>query len=188
MDLERPSEELIDVPITFFLKNKMRLSAHEVADFRLIAATPLYFSFFFGFARDSWNPFGMKDRGFMVLFGTICAGTYLLFAFMPFNYWTLLVAVVLLTASFLFVSSAQLGLTSAIGQQHAISGQISAVWKIFSSVPILAAYVVGGFLSGELEGRSGGQAARILFLLGSLQSCSRLPCTARGSLGPYSKR
>ena len=43
-----PSGGLIDIPISFFLKNKLQLSAHEVANFRLVAAIPLYLSFVFG--------------------------------------------------------------------------------------------------------------------------------------------
>src|SRR5438552_14306181 len=64
-----PHGGLIDIPISFFLKNKLHLEAHELADFRLVAAIPLYLSFIFGFIRDMWNPFGMRDRGFMTLFG-----------------------------------------------------------------------------------------------------------------------
>src|SRR5438067_2239781 len=62
-----PSGGLIDIPISFFLKNKLHLTAHELADFRLIAAIPLYLSCVFGFIRDTWNPLGMRDRGFMAL-------------------------------------------------------------------------------------------------------------------------
>ena len=113
-----PSGGLIDIPITFFLKNKLHLEAHEVAEFRLLAAIPLYLSFVFGFIRDTWNPFGMRDRGFLLLFGLVTAGLYLLFAFTPVTYWTLLLAVVLLTTSYLFVASAQNGLSSTIAQQH----------------------------------------------------------------------
>jgi hypothetical protein len=163
-----PFGGLIDVPISFFLKNKFHLSASEVANFRLAAALPLYLSFAFGFARDSWSPFGIKDRGFMILFGTICAALYVLFAFMPVSYAMLLVAVVLLTASFLFVSSALNGLMSVIGQQHLMSGQISAVSNVFGMVPVLAAFLIGGVLSGALESSSADEAARILFLIGAV--------------------
>src|SRR5437016_10932580 len=76
-----PSGGLIDIPITFFLKNRLHLAASELANFRLVAAIPLYLSFAFGFIRDTWNPFGMQDRGFMLLFGTISAGLYVVFAF-----------------------------------------------------------------------------------------------------------
>jgi len=162
-----PSGGLIDIPISFFLKNKLHLEAHELADFRLISAIPLYLSCVFGFIRDTWNPFGMRDRGFMVLFGIISTGLYICFAFIPITYVTLLAAVVLLTTSFLFVSSAQNGLTSTIGQQHVMSGQISAVWNIFGSLPIIAALLIGGTLSDFLEGRNADQAIRILFLIGA---------------------
>jgi hypothetical protein len=74
LDFGAPSGGLIDIPISFFLKNKLHLEAHELAEFRLVAAIPLYLSFVFGFIRDMWNPFGMRDRGFMLLFGIISSG------------------------------------------------------------------------------------------------------------------
>src|SRR6187401_2138530 len=114
-----PSGGLIDIPISFFLKNKLHLKAYVLADLRLVSAIPLYLSFVFGFVRDTWNPFGMSDRGFMLLFDISTAGLDVFFAVIPITYVTLLVAVVLLTTSFLFVASAQNGLTSMIGQQHA---------------------------------------------------------------------
>jgi hypothetical protein len=162
-----PSGGLIDIPISFFLKNRLHLTAHEVANFRLVAAIPLYLSFVFGFIRDMWNPFGMKDRGFMLLFGGITGFLYVSFAFAPVTYLALLVAVVLLTTSFLFVASAQNGLTSAIGQQHAMTGQISAAWNVFLSIPTVGALLIGGKLSGLLEHENSDQAARILFLVGA---------------------
>jgi MFS family permease len=162
-----PSGGLFDIPISFFLKNKLHLQAHEVANFRLVAAIPLYLSFVFGFIRDMWNPFGMKDRGFMLLFGSIGALLYAFFAFIPITYLTLLAAVVLLTTAYLFVASAQNGLTSTIGQQHAMTGQISAAWNIFLSIPTFGALLIGGALSGLLEDKNSDQAARILFLVGA---------------------
>jgi hypothetical protein len=162
-----PSGGLIDIPISFLLKNKLKLSAHEVAGFRLVAAVPLYLSFAFGFIRDSWNPFAMGDRGFMLLFGTISALLYVFFAFTAVTYAVLIVAVVSLTASCLFVASAQNGLTAMIGRQHAMTGQISAAWNVFLSIPAVAALLAGGALSGLLEDRGADQAVRILFLGGA---------------------
>jgi hypothetical protein len=162
-----PSGGLFDIPISFFLKNRLQLKAHDVANFRLVAAIPLYLSFVFGFVRDIWNPFGMKDRGFMLLFGGVTAVLYLAFAFTTMIYATLLVAVVLLTTSFLFVASAQNGLTSVIGQQNAMTGQISAVWNVFLSIPTVGALLIGGALSGALEQQSPDRAVRILFLVGA---------------------
>src|SRR5579859_4166739 len=117
-----PAGGLIDIPVSFLLKNKLHLQAHEVATFRLVAAIPLYLSFAFGFVRDSFNPFGMRDRGFMLLFGAISALLYALFATTSLGTSSLLVAVIVLTSSFLFVAGAQNGLTAALGQQHAMTG------------------------------------------------------------------
>ena len=162
-----PSGGLIDIPISFLLKNKLHLEAHEVAGFRLMAAIPLYLAFAFGFIRDVWNPFGMRDRGFMLLFGSISAILYVFFAFTPISYFGLLVAVIVLTASVLFVSSAQNGLTAVLGQQHAMTGEISAAWNVFLSIPTFAALLAGGALSGLLEDKGADQAVRILFLVGA---------------------
>jgi Major Facilitator Superfamily len=162
-----PSGGLIDIPISFLLKNKLHLQAHEVARFRLVAAMPLYLSFVFGFARDIWSPFGMGDRGLMLLFGIVSCGLYTFFAFTPISYATLLIAVVILTVAFLFVLSAQNGLTAMMGQQHAMTGQVSAAWNIFLSIPTVGALLAGGELSGLLEHEGADHAVRILFLVGA---------------------
>ena len=162
-----PAGGLIEIPVTFFLKNKLHLKSHEVAHFRLLAAIPLYLSFIFGFIRDTWDPFGMKDRGFMLLFGAITAALYVLFAFIPITYGTLLAAILLSTTSFLFVASAQNGLTSALGQQHAMSGQVSAVWNVFLAIPGVAALLAGGAVSELVEEATAAGAGRVLFLVGA---------------------
>jgi Na+/melibiose symporter-like transporter len=79
----------------------------------------------------------------------------------------LVAAVLMLTVAFLFVSSAANGLIGTLGQQHVMSGQISTVFNIVSSVPIMAALVAGGLLSDALEGRNANQAAQMLFLAGA---------------------
>lgn len=167
-----PSGGLFDIPISFLLKNKLHLQAHQVAAFRLIAAIPLYLSFAFGFIRDTFNPFGMRDRGFMLLFGGINALLYAFFAFTSAGYATLLVAVLTLTISFLFVASAQNGLTATIGQQHAMTGQISAAWNVFLSIPTVGALLAGGIFSGLLEEKGADEAVRSLFLVGATIMCT----------------
>jgi Na+/melibiose symporter-like transporter len=162
-----PTGGLIGLPISFFLKNKLHLMAHQVAIFALISHTPMYLAFAFGFARDIWNPLGMRDRGFMVIFGAVSAAVYLFFAFTPPTYGSLLVASLLLMTAFLFVESAVRGLTSTIGQQHVMSGQLSAVWNTFASLPGIASLVAGGVLSDLLESHDAAAAARTLFLVGA---------------------
>ena len=92
---------------------------------------------------------------------------YVSFAFIAVTYVVLIVAVIMLTILCLFVASAQNGLTAMIGQQHAITGQISAAWNVFLSIPAVAALLAGGALSGLLEDKGADQAIRILFLVGA---------------------
>ncbi len=162
-----PSGGLVTIAFSFILKNKLHLQAHELATFRLAAAIPLYFSWAFGLVRDSWNPFGLKDRGFIIVFGAISTFLYGAFAFSPVSYITLLVALISLKVSFLFVSSAQNGLTAVVGQKTAMSGQISALWNVFVSLCGMSALLAGGMLSDRLETMSAERAVRTLFLVGS---------------------
>ncbi len=162
-----PGGGLIGLPISFILKNKLHLRAHQTALFLLIASAPIYLSVVFGFLRDRFSPFGMKDRGFMLLFGGICALVYLYFGLTSVSYVSLLIAIILVRVAFLFVSSAQSGLSSAIGQQHVMSGQVSAAWNIFGSFPGIAALLLGGSLSDLLEGRNAEFGAHVLFLTGA---------------------
>ncbi len=162
-----PAAGLIDLPISFLLKNKLHLQSHEVANFRLVASIPLYLSFLFGFARDRWNLFGRKDRGMIMVFGGLCAAAYGVFAFAPGTYLLMMAAVILSTIAWNFAHSAQQGLASQFGQQHVMSGQISVIWNIFIVVPYLLAYLAGGALSQRLEGGDADQAVRILFLAGA---------------------
>jgi hypothetical protein len=165
--LADPNGGVMDVPISFVLKNKLHLEAHELAVFRAIAAAPLYVAFIFGLLRDNWTPRGFGDRAQIAVFSVICVALYVLFAFLPATYTTLLIAVILLTTVSLFVTSAQDGLTATLGQQHAMTGQVSAVWNAVGSIPAMAALLLGGYLSDLLERQDADGAARILFLVGA---------------------
>ena len=75
-------ENLTNIPVSFFLKNKLHLAAHQIALFGLIAAIPIYCAMAFGFVRDIVNPFGRGDRGFIVLAGAAGAVACVGFSFL----------------------------------------------------------------------------------------------------------
>ncbi len=162
-----PYEGLIGLPITFFLKNKLHLSANAVAQFNVMTAAPLFLGFLFGMLRDRWSPFGSGDRGLLILFGLITGAMYAAVAFVAPSYLMLLSAVILLTCAIQVAWAAARGMMADIGQQHAMAGQTSTVMNMAVVVPSLVAYLLGGFLSGALEGSSATTAARMLFLVGA---------------------
>ncbi len=153
------------IPFSFILKNKLHLSASGLAVFSLWAAIPAYFSFVFGVVRDFWSPFGLGDRGYMILFGALVAVLYAVFAFLPLSLPMLLAASLLGIAGFLFLWSAWNGLGAAIGQQLAMSGRISALWNFAGTLTSVAGLAFGGVLSGWLEADDAAAAIRILFLV-----------------------
>jgi MFS family permease len=176
-----PYQGLIGLPITFFLKNRLHLDANQNARFNLIVAIPLFVGFVFGFVRDRWSPWGKGDRGHLVVFGLATAVVFGVTAFIAPAYMTLLVAVFLLTVLTQFVGGAAAGLASAVGRHHAMSGQMSTVMNGAILAPQVLAFLLGGILSGLLEGAGATTAARIIFLIGA---ALMVAMTLFGAFGP----
>jgi len=155
------------VPMAFILKNRLHLGASELALFGAWASIPGLLSIAFGMVRDFWNPFRLGDRGYLMLFGGGSALTFAVFAFLPVSLPMLLAATIITSFCFLFAWSAWNGLGSVIGQQFAMSGQISALWNVLGTITIFAALFLGGILSEHLETLSAADAVRIVFLIGA---------------------
>ncbi len=164
-NLTAPGFGLVTLPITFFLKNKLHLQAHELAAFNLWTGAPLYLAFAFGLLRDRWSPWGTGDRGHLVLFGLASALIYAAIAFLQPTYEVLFVGVLSVTTLLMMVAAASNGLVSTIGQQHVMAGQISTALLLANAFPTVASYVLGGKFSQMLEGQGAGAAARALFLV-----------------------
>jgi len=168
LNLVTPASGFHVIPLSFVLKNKLHLSANELAIFALWAGIPGYLSFAFGVVRDFWSPFGLGDRGYFILFGTLSAALFAFFAFIPVSVPMLLASAFLGTVSFLFLWGAWNGLGSTIGQKLHMSGQISSLWNFAGTLTIFASLLFGGVLSDWLETLSAAGAIRTLYLLVAL--------------------
>jgi MFS family permease len=153
------------VPLSFVLKNKLHLSAGGLATFAIWAGIPAFLSFAFGVMRDFWSPFGLGDRGYLILFGFLSAAVFSCFAFVPVSLAMLLTCALMGTVCYLFLWSAWNGLGSTIGKKLSMSGRISSLWNFAGTVTSFAALLLGGFLSDRLETLSTDGAVRTLFLL-----------------------
>lgn len=181
LEFALPANGLIGLPITFFLKNRLQLSAQDVAAFNLWASIPLYLSFLFGLLRDRWSPFGAGDRGHLITFGLVAAGMFAGLAFAPPTYGVLLIGVTLVGSGVLMAASAARGMTSAIGQANALSGLAGVIVNLANLTPAIVAFLLGGLFSQALGGASAANAARALFLVGG---GLMLMVAAFGVLGP----
>jgi len=181
LNLAAPNGGLIGLPISFFLKNRLHLQAHQLAIFNLWVGAPLYFAFVFGFLRDRWSPLGAGDRGHFVLFGGGTAAIFAVLAFITPSYAILLLGVFAATAALQTVSSAANGLIASLGQEHLMAGQASTVVNIMTYLPSLIGMFLGGMFSEALEGEQAVIAARILFLVAAALMA---PAAVMGAFGP----
>ena len=163
MNFSGPAAGMIDIPVTFFLKNRMHLRSNELAVFKLWIGLPLILGFVFGFIRDRWSPFGGGDRAHLLVFGVLTALIYGSMALMSPTYAVFLGGLFVATMAFRMVSSAVYGVMNTLARRHAVSGQMSSVISMGSALPDLISFVVGGMLSQTLEGQGAVAAARILF-------------------------
>jgi hypothetical protein len=162
MNFSSPAAGMIDIPVTFFLKNRMHLQSNELAVFKLWIGLPLIVGFVFGFIRDRWSPFGGGDRAHLLVFGAATALIYGAMALANPTYAVFLGGLFVATMAFRMVSSAAYGITNTLAQKHAVSGQMSSVMSISSALPDLISFIGGGMLSQTLEGQGAAAAARIL--------------------------
>ena len=132
-----PNSGLMDIPVSFILKSGMRFDPSQVSQFRLAVSIPLFLSFLFGLARDNWSPFGLGDRGHLLVFSGLSTATYILFALTSYSATALVLALLLLTVWSLFIASAQNGLIATLGEQHAMTGQMSTLWNLFTALPAI---------------------------------------------------
>jgi MFS family permease len=162
-----PYGGLMSIPLLFFLKNRLHLAAHQLALFNFWTSIPLYAAFLFGLLRDRWNPFGMGDRGHLVLFGALTAATYAFLAAVSPSHGLLLLGIFAVTAGIQVPFGAANGIFSSLGHRHLMPGQASAVLNISTVVPSLVGFILGGAFSQWLEGQEPRAAAKAVFLLGA---------------------
>lgn len=163
-----PGGGLIGVPVFFFMKNKLHMSASSIALFNLVAAIPAYLAFVPGFVRDLWNPFGRRDRGYMMLFGALTALGFVWFAFIPVSIPSLFGLAVVVGSLWLFAQAGQVGLGATIARQHVMSGQMSTAMNVFGSFAVMIPLATGGYVSDYLEKLPLNRASREIFLAGAV--------------------
>ena len=166
--LATPSGYLVDIQVSYFLKNQLHATATQISVFRLVTAIPIYLGFAPGLIRDQWNPFGMRDRGYFVIFAPIAAGAFIWMAISRITYQGLLIGMLLAMLSSRFLAAAYQGLLALVGQEKLMSGRLSVVWQAVSTL----LYAVGAFASGYVSEHL--RPSETLFLVAGLTGCIAL--------------
>ncbi|AGW95281.1 MULTISPECIES: MFS transporter [Cupriavidus] len=151
--LATPAGYLVDIQTSYLLKNQLHATATEISTFRLVTGIPVYIAFAFGLARDHWNPLGLRDRGFFLIFAPATSVAFIWMAFSGISYTGLVVGMLLAMLSSRFTAAAYQGLIALVGQEKLMSGRLSALCNVVSSVPVVAGAFASGYVSDHLAAK-----------------------------------
>lgn len=157
--LATPAGALVDIQTSYVLKNELHATATQISTFRLVTGIPVYVAFVFGLARDQWNPLGLRDRVYFLIFAPMTALACVWMAYSGFSYTGLLAGTLMAMLAFRFVAAAYQGLIALVGQEKLMSGRLSALWNVIGSVPVVAGAFASGYVSDHLA------AAEAFFLV-----------------------
>src|ERR1700719_327028 len=149
--LATPTGYLLDIQTSYMLKNQLHATATQISMFRLLTAIPAYFAFVFGLMRDQWNPFGLRDRGFFLIFAPVTAAVFVWMATSPVSYQGLVIGMLLAMLSSRFIAASYQGLIALVGQEKLMSGRLSVIWNAVSYLPAIAAAFTSGYISEHLH-------------------------------------
>lgn len=163
--LGTPIGYLVDIQVSYLLKNQLHATATQISFFRLLTAIPVYFSFVPGLIRDLWNPFGLRDRGYFLIFAPVTAAVFIWMAVSRISYHGLLTGMLLVMLASRFLAAAYQGLLALVGQEKLMSGRLSVVWQAVS----LLIYSLGAFASAFISEHL--RSSQTLFLVAGLTVC-----------------
>ena len=149
--LALPDGPLVDIQTSYMLKNQLNANATQISMFRLLTAVPLYFAFAFGLTRDLWNPFGLRDRGYFLIFAPVIAIVFIWLATSHLSYRGLMIGMFLAIFASQFVGAASGGLTALVGQEKLMSGRLSVQGNVVGSVLGVISAFASGYISNHLR-------------------------------------
>jgi hypothetical protein len=161
------------IPISYYLKDTLRLSPVELAWFGVIATIPGYFGFLPGFVRDRFRPRLMGDRFYLLVGATIAVAAYLYLGRASLNYSRLLYATLIAGIAYLIVASGSQALMAGVAQGNLMTGRLSVVAGVATYVPAVISAGLGGWLA-HLPTRSTFLVAAGVTAVIALQSFWRL--------------
>lgn len=151
LSLSAPNQYLADISITFILKDQLHATAQQVSFFRLLIGTPLYFAFVFGFTRDRWNPLGLRDRGYFLMFAPAVAGAFAWMAWSRMTYSGLLTGMLLVMILSGFIGAAYSALLALVGQEQLMTGRLAVLWQFIGAGVNVAGAFAGGWIAENLK-------------------------------------
>lgn len=137
---------VLDLPMRFFLKDSLGLTASAIAMFFAIANIPTYAKPVYGFFTDSIRLFGTRRRAYLIITIPICCVLYVVLGFARNRGEAL--GFYLFITFFLAILSIILGaIIVEYGKKYQITGGLSSLRLAVTKVAVLIAGPIGGYLA-----------------------------------------
>ncbi len=162
------------IPISYFLKDTLRLSPLRLAVFQAIASIPVCVGFVFGFIRDRWRSARWGDPQYLLVCGLAAAAAYAWLAASTIDYFKLLSLVFIVVILYVMIFASAQALMTGVAQAHGMTGRLSVVFSFGYFVPAVLSALAGGWLVAHVSVRGTFLIAGGLTLVIVLQSFWRL--------------
>jgi predicted MFS family arabinose efflux permease len=162
------------IPISYYLKDNLRLSPVELAVFVVIAGIPAYFGFLPGFVRDRYRPRLMGDRFYLLVGATVALAAYLYLGIASITYSRLLYATLIAGIAYLIILSGSQALMTGVAQGHLMTGRLSVVSGVATYVPAVISALLGGWLVAHVPAHVTFLIAAVVTAVIAVQSFWRL--------------
>jgi MFS family permease len=143
-------EGIANLALRFLLKDRLHLTATDLAAYFAITKLAWYCKPFAGLLADRVPLFGTRRKGYLVGFSTVAAGLWLALPWAHDTYALMLWLVVAINFALMMVHTTLGGMLVEVGQALGATGRISAVRSGTESLGWLLAGLVGGWIAAHL--------------------------------------
>jgi predicted MFS family arabinose efflux permease len=152
-------------PILFYLKEHLHFGKEQVSEFFMWASFAWNLKPLAGVLTDAFPIHGSRRRAYLILGGLVGGLGWATLAFVRDDYHAFLFVSVLLNAGLVLASTAMGGLQVEAGQLFGISGRVSSLRQIVTSIALIAGPLLGGWLARQAFGTTAGIGTLVMLAL-----------------------
>ena len=143
-------------PILFYLKEHLHFGKEQVSEFFMWASFAWNLKPLAGVLTDAFPIRGSRRRAYLILGGLVGGLGWATLAFVRDDYHRFLLVSIVLNAGLVLASTAMGGLQVEAGQLFGLSGRVSSLRQIVTSIALIAGPLLGGWLARQAFGITAG--------------------------------
>lgn len=172
---------VVGLPLKFLLKDRLGLTATQLATFMALALAPIYLKPLTGLLTDAFPILGYRRKPYLLLGSGLAALAWAFLWVTPFRTGSLLAALFMVMLFSTLVSTTTGAVRIEVGQSLGATGRLASVSSLGGNVANMGGALLGGYLAGRAFGWVCGlSAASFLLLLPLLLKLHRERPTVRG--------